>query len=233
MAFPIEMSMRMSQDLLPAIEIETAASPDSAVIWLHGLGDDGQGWSDIVRSLPLPAGAAIRFVFPHAPVMPVSINNGIEMRAWYDIKAANLSERADLDGVKRSQALLEALIAREKERGIGARRIVVAGFSQGGAIALYAGLRHAERLAGVIALSTYLINGAGLAAEASAANRDVPIFMAHGLYDPVVQLAWAEGSRAALVAQHYAVEWHTYPMQHSASIEEVADIGKFLGNVLG
>jgi phospholipase/carboxylesterase len=222
----------MTEPLLPAIEIETTANPDSAVIWLHGLGDDGQGWSDIARSLPLPAGAAIRFIFPHAPVMPVSINNGTRMRAWYDIKAANLSERADLTGVRRSQALLEALIAREKERGIVARRIVVAGFSQGGAIALYAGLRHAERLAGVIALSTYLIDGAGLAAEASAANRDLPVFMAHGLYDPVVQLAWAEGSRAALAAQHYHVEWHTYPMEHAASLEEVADIGKFLGQVL-
>jgi phospholipase/carboxylesterase len=232
MAFPIETSMRMSQDLLPAIETETAANPDSAVIWLHGLGDDGQGWSDIVRSLPLPANAAIRFVFPHAPVMPVSINNGMQMRAWYDIRAANLNERADLAGVRRSQQHLEALVAREKQRGIAAARIVVAGFSQGGAIALYAGLRHAERLAGVIALSTYLIDGAGLAAEAAAANRDVPVFMAHGLYDPVVQLAWAQGSHAALVAQHYNVEWHTYPMQHSASLEEVADIGKFLGAIL-
>lgn len=222
----------MTDALLPAIEIETAASPDAAVIWLHGLGDDGQGWSDIVRSLPLPAAAAIRFIFPHAPVMAVSINNGMEMRAWYDIKAANLNERADLSGVKRSQTHLEALVGREKSRGIVARRIVVAGFSQGGAIALYAGLRHAERLAAVIALSTYLIDGAGLATEASAANRDLPIFMAHGLYDPVVQLAWAEGSRGALVAQHYNVEWHTYPMEHSASIDEVADIGRFLAQVL-
>lgn len=222
----------MPDALLDAIEIDTAAAPDSAVIWLHGLGDDGKGWSDIVRSLSLPAGAAIRFVFPHAPVMPVTINNGMTMRAWYDIKAANLNERADLAGVKRSQAYLEALITREKSRGIVARRIVVAGFSQGGAIALYAGLRHAERVAGVIALSTYLIDGAGLASEASAANRDVPIFMAHGLYDPVVQLLWAEGSRGALIAAHYDVEWHTYPMQHSASLEEVADIGKFLARVL-
>jgi phospholipase/carboxylesterase len=222
----------MTESLLPAIEIETAASPDSAVIWLHGLGDDGQGWSDIVRSLPLPGGAAIRFVFPHAPVMPVSINNGMQMRAWYDIKAANLNERADLAGVRKSQAHLEALVAREKARGIAAARVVVAGFSQGGAIALYAGLRHTERLAGIVALSTYLIDGASLPAEAAAVNRDVPIFMAHGLYDPVVQLAWAQGSHAALVAQHYDVEWRTYPMQHSASLEEVADIGKFLARIL-
>jgi len=223
----------MTQPLLPAIEIETAAPPDAAVIFMHGLGDDGQGWSDIVRSLPLAKGAAIRFIFPHAPVMPVSINNGMQMRAWYDIKATNLTDRADLAGVKRSQAHVEALVARQKARGIAARRIVIAGFSQGGAIALYAGLRHPERLAGIIALSTYLIDGAGLAAEGSAANRDVPVFMAHGLYDPVVQLAWAEASRDALVAQQYAVEWHSYPMQHSASPDEIADVGTFLTGVLG
>ena len=218
---------------MPSIEIETAASPDASVILLHGLGDDGRGWSDIVRSLPLPPGAAIRFVFPHAPVMPVSINNGMRMRAWYDIRAANLNERADLSGVRASQAILERLVAREVARGIAARRIVVAGFSQGGAIALYAGLRHRERLAGIVALSTYLIDGAALAAEASDANRDVPIFMAHGLHDPVVQYAWAEASRAALAAQGYAVEWHAYPMEHSATLEEVADIGRFLARVLG
>ncbi|HXU53309.1 MAG TPA: alpha/beta hydrolase-fold protein [Casimicrobiaceae bacterium] len=217
---------------MPSIEIETAASPDASVILLHGLGDDGRGWSDIVRSLPLPAGAAIRFVFPHAPVMPVSINNGMRMRAWYDIKAANLNERADLSGVRASQAILEGLVTREVARGIPARRIVVAGFSQGGAIALYAGLRHRERLAGIVALSTYLIDGAALAAEASDANRDVPIFMAHGLHDPVVQYAWAEASRAALVAQGYAVDWHAYPMEHSATLEEVADIARFLARVL-
>jgi phospholipase/carboxylesterase len=217
---------------MPSIEIETAPSPDASVILLHGLGDDGRGWSDIVRSLPLPRGAAIRFVFPHAPVMPVTINNGMRMRAWYDIKAANLNERADLAGVRASQAILEGLVAGEVARGIAARRIVVAGFSQGGAIALYAGLRCRERLAGIVALSTYLIDGAGLAAEASEANRDVPIFMAHGLHDPVVQFAWAEASRAALVAQGYAVEWHAYPMEHSATMEEVADIGRFLARVL-
>jgi phospholipase/carboxylesterase len=223
----------MPDTLLPAIEIETAASPDSAVIWLHGLGDTGQGWSDIVRQLPLHKGAAIRFIFPHAPAMAVSINNGMRMPAWYDIKAANLNERADLPGVRASQAHLEALVAREKRRAIAARRIVVAGFSQGGAVALYAGLRHPERLAGVIALSTYLIDGPALAAEGSAANRDVPVFMAHGTHDPVVALAWAEASRNALEALDYRVDWHTYPMEHSASLEEVADIGKFLQSVLG
>ena len=144
--------------VLPAIEIETGPKPTATVIWLHGLGDDGNGWSQVVPSLGLPSRLAIRFLFPHAPTMPVSINNGYVMRAWYDIREANLNERADLDGVRRSQAAVEAMIAHEKARGIAASRIVLAGFSQGGAIALYAGLRHRERLAGIVALSTYLID---------------------------------------------------------------------------
>jgi phospholipase/carboxylesterase len=218
--------------LLPAIEIETGPAPNASVIWLHGLGDDGKGWSDVVPSLRIPPGRAIRFLFPHAPVMPVAINNGMPMRAWYDVKAANLNERADLPGVKRSATAVEALIAREVERGVPERRIVLAGFSQGGAVALYTGLRHATRLAGIVALSTYLIDGPGLGTEASPANRDVPIFMAHGTFDPVVQLAWAETSRQALEALHYDVEWHAYPMEHSAVIEEIAAISVFLGKVL-
>ncbi len=170
--------------MLPAIEIETGPKPTATVIWLHGLGDDGNGWSQVVPSLGLPSRLAIRFLFPHAPTMPVSINNGYVMRAWYDIREANLNERADLDGVRRSQAAVEAMIAHEKARGIAASRIVLAGFSQGGAVALYAGLRHRERLAGIVALSTYLIDAPALAAEAAPANRDVPIFMAHGTLDP-------------------------------------------------
>jgi phospholipase/carboxylesterase len=156
----------------------------------------------------------------------------MRMRAWYDIKAANLNERADLSGVRASQAILEGLVAREVARGIPARRIVVAGFSQGGAIALYAGLRHRERLAGIVALSTYLIGGDALATEASPANRDVPIFMAHGTYDPVVHLAWAQASRDVLERGGWNVEWHEYPMEHSAMMEEVAVIGQFLQRVL-
>lgn len=218
--------------LLNAIEIETAPSPDATVIMLHGLGDTGKGWSDIVPGLQVPRGKAIRFIFPHAPVMPVSINNGMTMPAWYDIKAANLNDRADIAGVRRSQAAVEALIAREASRGVLASRIVLGGFSQGGAIALYAGLRYPHTLAGVIALSTYLIDGAGLATEGSVANRATPIFMAHGLYDPVVQLAWAESSRKALEAMHYPVEWHSYPMEHSANMEEVVAVGAFLRKVL-
>ena len=225
-AFP--KSATMTSELLPAIEIETAPSSNAAVIWLHGLGDDGRGWSEIVPALNVPSTLAVRFIFPHAPVMPVTINNGYPMRAWYDIRENDFNERADIAGVKRSQAQVEALIARENARGVTAQRIVLAGFSQGGAIALYAGLRHIERLAGIVALSTYVIAPATLAAEAGAANRDVPIFMAHGTQDPVVQFRWGEASRRLLVAAGYNVEWHTYPMPHSAVPEEIDAISAFL-----
>ena len=222
----------MSADLLPAIEIETGANPNAAVIWLHGLGDDGHGWSEVVPALRMPESIPTRFLFPHAPVMPVTINNGYAMRAWYDLRENDFNNRADLAGVRRSQQQVEALMAREQVRGIAASRIVLAGFSQGGAIALYAGLRHGERLAGIVALSTYLIAPDALPAEASAANRDVPIFMAHGTQDPVVQFRWADASRKALVAAGYPVEWHTYPMPHSAMPEEIVAIGRFLARVL-
>jgi phospholipase/carboxylesterase len=219
-------------DLLPAIEIETAPNPDASVIWLHGLGDDGHGWSEVVPGLKLPPTMAVRFLFPHAPTMPVTINNGYVMRAWYDISDAELHARADLAGVRRSQAQLEALIAREKARGVPDARIVLAGFSQGGAIALYTGLRHPERLAGIVALSTYLIDAPSLATEAAPANRDVRIFMAHGTHDPVVRLAWAELSRKALEAAGWKVEWHTYPMEHSAVMEEIEAAGMFIRKAL-
>jgi len=222
----------MTEPLLPAIEIETAPNPDAAIIWMHGLGDDGRGWSEVVPSLGLPRDLAIRFLFPHAPVMPVTINNGMAMRAWYDIRQANLNDRADLDGVRRSQAHVDALLAREAQRGIAPRRMLLAGFSQGGAIALYAGLRFGERLAGIVALSTYMVAADRLDAEASAANRDVPIFMAHGTYDPVVQFAWAERSRETLQANGWKVEWHDYPMEHSAVIEEIVAAGAFIRRCL-
>ena len=218
----------MSSAILDSIEIETTANPDACVIWMHGLGDDGNGWSQVVPALNLPQTLAIRFIFPHAPVMAVTINNGMRMRAWYDIRQTNLNERADLDGVRSSQAHVEALIARESARGIAPRRMILAGFSQGGAIALYAGLRHAERLAGLIGLSTYVIGADRVVAEASAANRDVPVFMAHGTYDPVVQLSWAERSRDALRAGGWPVEWHVYPIEHSAVIEEIVSAGEFI-----
>ena len=222
----------MTAPLLPAIEIETAPNPDAAIIWMHGLGDDGRGWSEVVPSLGLPRHLAIRFLFPHAPVMPVTINNGMQMRAWYDIRQANLNDRADIDGVRRSQDFVNALLAREAQRGIAPRRTLLAGFSQGGAIALYAGLRFGQRLAGIVALSTYVIAANRLAAEASAANRDVPIFMAHGTQDPVVQFAWAERSREALQASGWNVEWHAYPMEHSAVPEEIVAAGAFIQGCL-
>lgn len=222
----------MTEPLLPAIEIETSPKPTASVIWMHGLGDDGRGWSDVVPMLGIPADLALRFIFPHAPVMPVTINNGMHMRAWYDVRQADLSERADLDGVRRSQALITALQAREVSRGIAAARTVLAGFSQGGAIALYAGLRYPERIAGIVGLSTYLVASASTAAEASPANRDVPIFMAHGTHDPVVRLPWAEHSRDVLRAAGWNVEWHTWPMEHSAVQEEIAETGRFLTRVL-
>lgn len=222
----------MPSELLEAITIETGANPDASVIWMHGLGDDGKGWSEVVPALNLPQSLAVRFIFPHAPVIAVTINNGMRMRAWYDIRQANLSERADLEGVRTSQAHVDALIAREVSRGIAARRVILAGFSQGGAIALYAGVRYAERLGGVIGLSTYLVGFDRVAADASAANRDVPIFMAHGTLDGVVQLAWAERSRDALRAGGWDVEWHTYPIEHSAVIDEIVAAGKFIHKVL-
>jgi phospholipase/carboxylesterase len=222
----------MSAELLPGIELETAPNPTASVIWLHGLGADGNDFVPIVAELALPSGMPTRFVFPHAPLRAVSINNGMRMRAWYDITGADLSRRADMAGVRQSQAQLEALIEREGERGIRPERIVLAGFSQGGAIALYTGLRHTERLAGIMALSTYLIAPDRLAAEASGANRAVPIFMAHGSADPVVRLDWAQASRSALEAAGYAVEWHGYAMQHSVCMEEVQAIGAWLRRLL-
>ena len=222
----------MTAEILPAIEIETAPEPDAAVIWMHGLGDDGRGWSEIVPMLGLPSALAIRFLFPHAPVMPVTINNGMRMRAWYDIRQANLAERADVEGVRRSGTQVDALLERETGRGIAPRRALLAGFSQGGAIALYAGLRYPQRLAGIVALSTYLIAPERLDAEASAANRDVPIFMAHGKHDPVVAYAWAEQSRDALRATGFPVEWHDYPMEHSAVLEEIQAAGAFIVKAL-
>ena len=222
----------MPETLLPCIELETGGHPDAAVIWLHGLGADGNDFVPIVKEMRLSPPLSIRFVFPHAPVRPVTLNGGMPMRAWYDIYGSELSKRSDLAGVRVSQAQIEALIERETGRGIAVRRIVVAGFSQGGAIALHAGLRHAGRLAGIIALSTYLVDIDHLADEASHANRDVPIFMAHGMQDPMVRLEWGEASRRVLVENGYPVEWRTYPMQHAVVWEEIEAISAFLTRVL-
>ncbi|HTO50936.1 MAG TPA: alpha/beta hydrolase [Burkholderiales bacterium] len=218
--------------LLDAIQLETGRDPERSVIWLHGLGADGRDFVPIVGELDLPP-EPIRFVFPHAPVQPVTINNGMSMRAWYDIVADDLARREDERGVRASQGLVEALVARERERGIRASRIVLAGFSQGGAISLQAGLRHPERLAGVMALSTYVPIAATLEAERSPANGDVPIFMAHGTQDPIIPLAHARRSHELLERLGYPVEWHEYVMPHSVSPHEIQDIGAWLRRVLG
>jgi phospholipase/carboxylesterase len=211
--------------LLEALEIETGPSPRAAVIWLHGLGADGHDFEPIVPELGMPAAPAVRFVFPHAPLQPVAINRGAVMRAWYDVTGDG---RQDAEGIRASQVRVEALIARERARGIAARSIVLAGFSQGGAMALHTGLRHPERLAGILALSCYLPLPETLEGEASQANRDIPIFMAHGTQDPVIPLSWAMRSRDRLIALGYAVEWHEYPMPHSVCAEEIADVGRWL-----
>jgi len=223
----------MPSNTLPSIEIETAPDPAASIIWLHGLGADGNDFVPIVPELRLPRSLAVRFVFPHAPVRKVTLNNGVAMRAWYDIASADLNNRADIAGVRQSQADVEALIAREKSRGIAAARIVLAGFSQGGVIALHTALRHPERLAGVIALSTYMVLADRLVEEAAAANRDLPIFMAHGTADPVVRFEWGDSSRRSLVANGYRVDWHTYRMEHSVCMEEIQAIGAWLVKTLG
>jgi phospholipase/carboxylesterase len=215
--------------LLDAIEIETGPAPRAAIIWLHGLGADGHDFEPIVPELALPPATAVRFVFPHAPVQAVTINGGARMRAWYDI---GHDGRQDAAGIHASQSRVEALIARERGRGIATRAIVLAGFSQGGAIALQTGLRHPERLAGILALSTYLPLADTLEQEASAAARDVPIFMAHGTQDPLIPLTRAAQSRDRLTALGYHVEWHQYRMPHSVCGEEIADISRWLSEVL-
>jgi phospholipase/carboxylesterase len=219
----------LSAELLEAIEIETAPDPQACVIWMHGLGADGNDFAPLAAEIDLPVG--VRYIFPHAPMMPVSINDGYVMRAWYDISDPAI-RREDEDGVRASQQSVEALLARERSRGIAAARIVLAGFSQGGAIALQTGLRHTERLAGIMALSTYVPLAGQLAKEASAANRGVPIFMAHGSADPMIAFARAQASRDLLMQQGYAVEWHEYRMQHAVCPQEIADIGAWLARVL-
>lgn len=216
----------------PPIEIETAPHPTATVIVMHGLGADGNDFVPIANELDLASVGPVRFVFPNAPVIPVTINGGYQMPAWYDIAVADLVAREDEAGLRRSQATIEALIANEKARGIAAERIVVAGFSQGCAMALMTGLRHGERLAGIVGLSGYLPIAATTAAERHAANHDTPVFLAHGRQDPVVPIARAQQSRDALAALGYTVEWHEYAMAHSVCIEEIGDLNAFLLRVL-
>jgi len=211
--------------LLETVEITTGDHPEAAVIWMHGLGADGNDFVPIVRELDLSKCPAIRFVFPHAETMPVTINNGYVMRAWYDILGMDLVRREDEVGLRKSQQQIEQLITREIERGIPAERIILAGFSQGCAMTLQTGLRHPKKLAGLLCLSGYLPLADKLPAECSEANRSTPIFMAHGRVDPVVQIARAETSRDFLTRLGYAIEWKDYSMPHSVCEEEIDDIG--------
>ncbi len=218
--------------LIPHIELVTGPEPKGTVIWMHGLGADCWDFVSIVKELDLPPTLPLRFIFPQAPSRPISINNGHVMPGWYDITMAELQDgparKADEQGVRESQGFINALIEREATRGIAADKIVIAGFSQGGAIALQTGLRHPQTLAGILALSTYLTLDASLAAERTIANANIPILMAHGSQDPVVPLTLARSSRSKLEAQGYRVEWREYPMPHSVCMEEISDIGAWL-----
>ena len=218
--------------MLPCIELETAPNPTCSVIWLHGLGADGNDFVPIVPELRLPANPAIRFIFPSAPSMPVTVNGGYVMPAWYDIIGRNLMDQEDAEGIKRSATSIIELIEREVQRGIDYRHIVLAGFSQGCAMALYIGLRLPHQLAGIIALSGYLPLALSLSIEKHSANQNTPIFMAHGTYDPVVILDRAQASHALLEKLAYRVNWNEYPMEHSVHHEELADISRFLQEVL-
>ena len=218
------MSHRLEESA-DAVVLAPATAAAASVIWLHGLGADGHDFVPIVPELGLPAA---RFVFPHAPVRPVTLNMGMRMRAWYDIKTLTAEGRADEEGIRASVALAQRYVAAERAAGIASNRIVLAGFSQGGAIALHAGLRHAEPLAGIIGLSTYLPLQATLARELSEANRATPILMCHGIYDPVLPAQLGAMARGWLRELGYAVEWHEYPMQHQVCLPEIQDIAAWL-----
>ena len=217
---------------LQTIEVETGPNPTATILLMHGLGADGNDFVSFCDELKLSAVGPVRFVFPNAPVMPVTINGGYRMPAWYDIAGADLTSREDEAGLRKSQLAIDLLIEREKARGVPANRIVVAGFSQGCAMALMTGLRHKERLAGIVGMSGYLPLAAITAAEVHAANAGLPVFMAHGVHDPVVPLAGGAASRDALKRMGYDVEWHQYPMEHSVCAQEVSDLNRWLLDVL-
>ncbi len=217
--------------ILDSIQIDSAPNPTAAIIFIHGLGDSGHGWSDLARQPAFQSLGAVSFVFPHANNMPVTLNNGMMMPSWYDIDLTQ-REREDETGLRASQAQIEALIAREKARGIAADRIVLAGFSQGCVMALQTGLRHPEKLGGLVCLSGYLPLAAKVASERSAANAGMPIFMAHGRFDQVLPISWGTQSRDKLTALGYQVEWHEYPMEHSSCPEEYRDMALWLRKIL-
>jgi phospholipase/carboxylesterase len=211
-----------------SVVLEPTTTADAAVIWLHGLGADGYDFVPIVQELRLPATMAVRFIFPHAAPRPVTINNGFVMRAWYDITSLGPDRKEDDVGIRESATVVNQYVQQQSARGVESQRIVIAGFSQGGAIALQAGLRYPERIAGIMALSTYLPLRDAVAAEATQANRDVPILMCHGLRDDVVPAALGKASRDVLTSLGYQVEWQSYPMEHQVCMEEVLDISKWL-----
>lgn len=216
--------------VLPHITLETGNSPGHSIIWLHGLGADGEDFVSIAEEMKLPV--AVRYLFPHAPRRPITINGGLVMRAWYDIAAQDVSSQPDVQGVRASQAAIEALIQQERQRGIAGNNIFLAGFSQGGAIALHTGLRHASSLGGVIALSAYLPLAEMLSEESSVAAYHTPIFMAHGRSDPIVTYTRGKTSADELKKCGYTVEWHEYDMPHSVCLDEVRDIQIWLANKL-
>ena len=218
----------MSAPALATVELEPRVRADATVLWMHGLGADGHDFEALVPELRLPEAPAVRFVFPHAPIRPVTINGGHRMRAWYDVTGFDRSAPQDEAGIRESAESLGALVRRERERGIPSDRIVAAGFSQGGAMALQLGLRWPERLAGILALSTWLPLADTLETEAHPANAAVPVLMVHGSYDPVIPIATGQGSRDALRARGYDVDWRSYPMPHSVCVEEVQDIRQWL-----
>ena len=223
----------MSQEnLLECVEIVTGPNPTHSVVWLHGLGADGNDFAPIVPELRLPASKAIRFVFPHAPVQPVTINGGMAMRSWYDILVPNLVRVEDEKGIRQSEQAVDALIQREVARGIPTENIVLAGFSQGCAMTLHTGLRAPYKLAGLMGLSGYLPLIDMVDQDRHSANTNTPIFMAHGSFDPVVALERAQASHQKLSSLGYQVQWHTYPMQHSVCPDEISDMSEFLNKVL-
>ena len=223
----------MNNTLLDAVEINPIGKPQACIIWLHGLGADGHDFEPLIPQLGIVEEHAVRVVLPHAPSRAVTVNNGAVMPAWYDIRlAADFGQAQDSEGIRQSEQQLRALIAREIASGIDSRRILLAGFSQGGAIVLHTGLRYPQPLAGILALSTYLPLAATLQQEAASANRAIAVMMAHGRSDPVVPLALAEQSRTELEQQGYSVDWHTYPMQHAVCPDEVRDIRGWLLRVL-
>lgn len=220
----------MIHPVLPdCIEITTAPNPTCAVVFLHGLGADGNDFAPVVPQLLRPGWPPVRFVFPHAPVRPITVNGGMRMRAWYDIAGVDIAARQDEAGVRQSIGLADALIAREGERGVPPSRVVLAGFSQGGAIALAAGVRRAQPLAGIVALSTYLPIAESSIAQSTRTARSTPVFMAHGAFDPIVPQALGERSRDALRALGMKIDWHSYPMAHQVCPPEIMALATWLG----